>query len=99
MLPIFIPGIGWVLQPVLPISPGCVYAPVEQPKRFGFRQATIGVLASLVLLWQFLTHPVEVIGAIAAAVALDALVRLIREAPRALSRRRIAKKWGRPWSE
>ncbi|MEV0874804.1 hypothetical protein AB0K64_34180 [Streptomyces sp. NPDC053741] len=62
-------------------------------------QAAIGVLASLVLLWLFLTHPAEVIGAIAAAVALDALVRLIREAPRALSRRRIAKKWGLPWAE
>ncbi|MCX4871072.1 MULTISPECIES: hypothetical protein [unclassified Streptomyces] len=91
MFPIFIPGAGWVFQPVVPISPGCVYAPVEQPKRFGFRQAALGVLASLVLLWLSLTHPVEVIGAIAAAVALDALVRLVREAPRTLRRRRIAK--------
>ncbi|MFC8511100.1 hypothetical protein ACFU3J_16165 [Streptomyces sp. NPDC057411] len=78
MFPIFVPGVGWVFQPVVPLSPGCVYAPVEQPKTFGFRSAAIGILATLVLLWQSFTHPVEVIGAIAAAICLDVLVRLAR---------------------
>ncbi|MFC9007183.1 hypothetical protein [Streptomyces microflavus] len=97
MVPVFIPGVGWVFQPLLPISHGCVYAPTEQPKRFGFRQFAIGVLSSLVLLWLALTHPVEVIGAIAAAVALDALFRLVHEVPRALLRRCVTRKAGSLW--
>jgi hypothetical protein len=32
----FVPGTGWVLQPV-PVSPGCVIGP-DVPQRFGFRR-------------------------------------------------------------
>ncbi|MCX5395385.1 hypothetical protein [Streptomyces sp. NBC_00094] len=98
MFPFYVLGVGWVFQPVVPISPGCVYAPVEQPKTFGFRLATIGSLALLVLVWLSLTHPVEVIGAILAAVALEAVLRLGHGISRTLRRRRNAKKGGWPWA-
>ncbi|MFD9033282.1 hypothetical protein ACFVZW_19335 [Streptomyces sp. NPDC059567] len=91
MFPIFVPGVGWVFQPVVPVSPGCVYAPVEQPKTFGFRQAAIGVLSVLVLLWLWPTHPVEVIGAVAAAAAVEALARLADNLAHRMRRRRIQK--------
>ncbi|MGW1513505.1 hypothetical protein [Streptomyces sp. NPDC002394] len=68
-----------------------MYAPVEQPKTFGFRQAALVALSTLVLLWLSITHPVEVIGAIAAAVALDALVRLAHSFSQTLRRQRLLK--------
>ncbi|MFC9595743.1 hypothetical protein ACFTUC_38850 [Streptomyces sp. NPDC056944] len=96
MFPLYAPGVGWVFQPALPVSPGCVYAPVEQPKAFGFRLATLGGLALLALVWLSFTHPVEVIGAILAAVSLEAVLRLGHDVSRTLRHWRKAKKGG--WS-
>ncbi|MGW3377399.1 hypothetical protein [Streptomyces hydrogenans] len=98
MFPFYIPGVGWVFQPAVPVSPGCVYAPVDQPKMFGFRLAAAGALALLFLLWLSLNHPVEVIGAILAAVALEAVLRLAHDISHRLLRRRNEKKGGWVWS-
>ncbi|GAA2704805.1 hypothetical protein GCM10010310_79170 [Streptomyces violaceolatus] len=75
MFPIYIPGVGWVFQPVLPLATGCVYTP-SQPKRFGFRRLSVGVLSAVVLIWLWTDHPVEVVAAVIAAAAVETLVSL-----------------------
>ncbi|WP_147964190.1 hypothetical protein OG265_36785 (plasmid) [Streptomyces sp. NBC_01208] len=85
MFPIFIAGVGWVFQPAFRFDPGCVYSP-GQPKRFGFGRSAAGVLSALLLLWLCLDHPVEVIAAVGAALAVEVLTRLFKAASRSYRR-------------
>ncbi|MFD9051751.1 hypothetical protein [Streptomyces zaomyceticus] len=93
MIPLYIPGYGWVFQPLVPITPGCVH-PTPRPRSFGFGKAALAALAALVLGYLSIAHPIEVIGAIAAAIAIEALADDLK---RALRRWRTATKGGQPW--
>ncbi|MFD3572233.1 hypothetical protein [Streptomyces sp. NPDC058667] len=95
MIPIYIRGLGWVFKPLTPVTPGCVYpsSPTPRPGSFGFGKAALAALAVLVLGYLSIAHPVEVIGAIAAAIAIEALADDLTHA----LRRRHAKKGGQPW--
>jgi hypothetical protein len=80
------------------MSPGCVYPtnPATRTGSFGFGKAALAVLAALVLGYLSVAHPIEVIGAIAAAIAIEALA---DDLTHVLRRRRIAKKGGgQPWT-
>ncbi|MEV7060833.1 hypothetical protein AB0N95_35935 [Streptomyces microflavus] len=77
MIPIFIAGVGWVFQPAFQFNPGCVYAP-GRPKRFGFGRPAAGALSVFLLLWLCLDHPVEVVAAVGAALAIEVLARLLK---------------------
>ncbi|MEU2543842.1 hypothetical protein ABZ618_00050 [Streptomyces roseolus] len=97
MIPIYIPGYGWVLQPLVPATPGCVYptSASPRPSSFGFGKVALAILATLVLGYLSVAHPIEVIGAIAAAIAIEALA---DDLTHALHRWRAAMKGGWPWS-
>ncbi|MFE3126310.1 hypothetical protein ACFXHD_23140 [Streptomyces hydrogenans] len=97
MLPIYIPGYGWVFQPLVPLTPGCVYptGTSQKPGSFGFGKVTVAILAALLLGYLSVAHPIEVIGAIAAAIAIEALA---DDLVHALRRRRVVKKGGWPWN-
>ncbi|MDX2827048.1 hypothetical protein PV416_39805 [Streptomyces ipomoeae] len=101
----FMPGIGWVLQPVQ-ASPGCVVTP-EISQGFGFRRAlywlcevlrTTGILrtvgAALTaagLTWQWLAGH-EVVGAVLAALLVagaDAAYKALKRAARQRRTRRL----------
>ncbi|MFJ9149140.1 hypothetical protein ACIRP7_13925 [Streptomyces sp. NPDC102270] len=84
----YVPGVGWVFQLLYPLASGCVYAPGESRKTFGFGRTPVAGLSALVLLWLWLDHPAEVVAAVVAAAAVEALVGLNEDLRRALSRRR-----------
>lgn len=107
----YVPGTGWVLQPV-PVSSGCVITP-EVPQGFGFRQALrrflarpLGVLAVVTslsgLVWMWVDgHGIEVLLAVLAAVpiaVLDATYEDIKAAIRKQRGRKSHGVWGeRAW--
>ncbi|MFI7876014.1 hypothetical protein [Streptomyces salinarius] len=89
MFPIFVPGVGWIFQPAFPAASGCVYTPVK-PKSFGLRSTVFGAASFVALLWLWLAgHPVEVMGAVVAAVAVEALVRISERLTQGFHGRRI----------
>ncbi|KOV67983.1 hypothetical protein ADL01_23555 [Streptomyces sp. NRRL WC-3618] len=105
----FVPGTGWVLQPV-PVSPGCVVGP-DVPQRFGFRRTlhwvrrllrTAGafhtgaaVLTAGGLVWMWLAgHEVEVLGAVLAGIAVGAFLSAYEDLKRAVRRRRARRLFG-----
>ncbi|MGW7017298.1 hypothetical protein ACWGBJ_42945 [Streptomyces sp. NPDC054951] len=105
----FVPGVGWVLQPV-PVSPGCVIAP-EVPQGFGFRRflhemrrtlsvvgvlhVVAGVLTTGGLVWMWLAgHEVETVGAVLAGIAVGMTAAVYGDIKRVLQRRRARRVFG-----
>jgi hypothetical protein len=99
----YLPGKGWVLQPV-PVSQGCVVAP-DVPQGFGFRRLLdetrralfavgvlhlmAGVLGAGGLVWMWLAgHEAEAVGAVLAAIAVGMTAAVYDDIKHALRHRR-----------
>ncbi|WP_405533701.1 hypothetical protein OG592_42805 (plasmid) [Streptomyces avidinii] len=76
------PGGGWVLQPTTPVLQGCVIT-AGTPRGFGFTnsvRAFTAAAAVLALLWLYaFGHAIEVIGAVLAAVLIEATTKPIKK--------------------
>lgn len=97
MFPYFVPGIGWIVQPSVPAASGCVYTPVK-PKSFGIRSTIFGTASFVALLWLWLAgHPVEVMGAVVAVVAVETLVRISERLTQGLRGRPVITGGGTAW--
>lgn len=76
-------GGGWVLQPTVPALQGCVIT-AGTPRGFGFTnsvRAVIAVISVLAMVWLCAYgHTIEVVGAVLAAVLIEATTDPLKQA-------------------